>query len=187
LGLPSRSIFEVPPKIVPLRLIDEKQPFDDPDWLFELKHDGSRALAYIDRRLCRFVSRNDYQFPHWPKLAECIAENVGAKNAVLDGELVCLYDIRRSQFDDLLFRKKPPTYYAFDLLWWDGADLRDVPLLTRKQYLRARLPAEPSRILYTDHVEGRGVEFFRMVCKRDLEGDRREAQSVDLSGRNPLA
>jgi bifunctional non-homologous end joining protein LigD len=160
----------VPPKITPIRPVDEKEPFDNPEWLFELKHDGFRALAYVERGRCRLVSRNDFKFPHWPKLCAWIAENLRVKNAVLDGELACLDEQGRSQFDDLLFRKKQPIYYAFDLIWWDGADLRDVPLLKRKEYLKSRLPTEPMQILYADHVEDRGIDLFRKVCEMNLEG-----------------
>ena len=46
--------------------VEEKHPFNDPEWIFELKHDGFRALAYIENSECRLVSRNDYTFPHWP-------------------------------------------------------------------------------------------------------------------------
>ena len=93
-----------------------------------------------------------------------------AKSAILDGELVCLDEGGKSQFDDLLFRRKPPIYYAFDLLWLQGSDLRDRPLVERKEFLKARLPAEPSQILYADHVERQGTELFRKVCEMDPEG-----------------
>jgi len=100
-----------------------------------------------------------------------VADKFGAKSAILDGELLCLDESGRSQFYDLMFRRKPPVYYAFDLLWVDGADLRDIPLFERKALLRARLSAEPTtQILYAEHVEERGIEFFRNVCEMDLEG-----------------
>jgi bifunctional non-homologous end joining protein LigD len=92
------------------------------------------------------------------------------KNAVLDGELVVLDERGRSLFDDLLFRKKPPIFYAFDALWWDGCDLRNQPLTWRKEFLKARLPAVPTQILFADYVEERGIDFFRKVCELDLEG-----------------
>jgi bifunctional non-homologous end joining protein LigD len=161
----------VPPKITPLQPVDQKEPFDNPEWLFELKHDGFRALAYVERGRCRLLSRKDYAFPHWPKLCQRIVENLRAKNAVLDGELVCLDEGGRSIFDDLLFRRKPPIYYAFDILRWNGADLREMSLVQRKEFLKTRLPSEPTtQILYADHVEEKGIELFRKVCEMDLEG-----------------
>jgi bifunctional non-homologous end joining protein LigD len=160
----------VPPKITPIRQVEEKQPFDDPEWLFELKHDGFPRLVYLEGGQCRFVSRNDSTFPHWPALSQWLADNLGAKSAILDGELVCLDETGKSQFYDLMLRRKPPVYYAFDLFWLDGADLRDRALVERKALLRSRLPAEPTQILYADHVEKHGVEFFHKVCEMDLEG-----------------
>ncbi len=93
------------PSIKPIRPVEEKHPFDDPEWIFELKHDGFRALAYIENGECRLVSRNDYTFPHWPGLGRWLAENLGAESAILDGELVCLDDGGRSQFYDLYSRR----------------------------------------------------------------------------------
>ena len=62
------------------------------------------------------------------------------------------------------------SFYAFDLLWLDGKDLRDRPLLERKRLLRSLIRRHPSVLLYADHVERTGVEFFRLTCERDLEG-----------------
>jgi bifunctional non-homologous end joining protein LigD len=109
-----------------------------------------------------------------------IVENLGAKNAVLDGELACLDDSGRSHFCDLLFRRKAPIFYAFDILWWNGADLRDMPLIQRKEFLKTRLPPEPTRLMYADHLEEKGVELFRKVCEMDL-GHRREAEEFPVS------
>jgi hypothetical protein len=64
------------------------QPFDHPDWLFEVKHDGFRALAHIDGHHCHLVSRNGHTFKHWPQLCE-LAHATKAHNAVIDGEIVC--------------------------------------------------------------------------------------------------
>ena len=116
------------------------------------------------------VSRNGYTFPHWPSLGRWLAENLGAESAILKGELVCLDEQGRSQFHDLYFRRKEPVYYAFDLLWLNGEDLRELPLLERKARLKELMPEQPSPILYADHVEETGVELFRKVCEVDLEG-----------------
>jgi bifunctional non-homologous end joining protein LigD len=103
-------------------------------------------------------------------LAQWITEN-RAKNAVLDGELVCLDDRGGSSFNDLLFRRRPPIFYAFDILWWDGADLRDYALTWRKDFLKRRLPVvETNQILFADHIEEKGVAFFERACELDLEG-----------------
>lgn len=87
----------------------------------------------------------------------------------MDGELVCLDENGRSQFPDLFYRRKEPTYYAFDLLWVNGEDLRERPLLERKAHLQELLPTA-GPMLYADHVLESGVMFYRKICEMDLEG-----------------
>jgi bifunctional non-homologous end joining protein LigD len=62
------------------------------------------------------------------------------------------------------------VFYAFDLLWLDGEDLRPRPLVERKRLLRSIVPERPSVMLYAEHIERTGIEFFRLACDRDLEG-----------------
>ena len=137
-------------------LVNLSEAFDHPDWLFELKHDGFRALAYVEGHLCRLVSRRGHPLTKFTLLAEKLAHSVRTMSAVLDGEIVCLDREGRSKFYPLLFRRDWPYFYAFDLLAVDGEDLRDRPLLERKRRLRAIMPRIPSRLLYVDHVRGRG-------------------------------
>ena len=73
-----------------MRLLRIPKPFDHPDWLYEVKFDGFRALAHVTGHHCQLVSRNGHVFKSWPYLAEEIAHAVRARNAVLDGEIVCL-------------------------------------------------------------------------------------------------
>jgi len=83
---------------------------------------------------------------------------------------VCLDRDGRSNFYNLLFRRDWPYFFAFDLLSVDGEDLRARPLIERKRRLRRIMSRVESRLLYVDHVEGRGVDLFREACRRDLEG-----------------
>jgi len=76
----------------------------------------------------------------------------------------------RPQFYDLLRRRGASVFYAFDLLWLDGKDVRSRPLIERKRLLRSIVPGQPSVLLYAEHIEGYGVEFFRLACEQDLEG-----------------
>ena len=146
------------------------EPFDHPDWLFEVKHDGFRALAHVHGHHCTLVSRNGHTFKHWPQLCEELAHAVTAHDAVIDGEIVCLDAPGRSNFKSLLFRREWPSLYAFDLLAVDGEDLREWPLVERKRRLRRLIPSVPTRLLYVDHVEARGRDFFEVACAHDLEG-----------------
>ena len=88
-----------------------------------------------------------------------------------DGEICCLDQFGRSQFHQLLFRRAQPFFYAFDLIWLNGEDLRGIPLIARKKRLRKLiLPRNGSRLLYLDHIEGNGTGLFAQACKFDLEG-----------------
>jgi bifunctional non-homologous end joining protein LigD len=72
-------------------------------------------------------------------------------------------------FYELMRRRGPSCFYAFDLLWLDGKDLRNLMLLERKRLLRKLLPRRGQPVLYVEHVES-GSDLFRVICERDLEG-----------------
>ena len=153
------------PRIHPMRLRLVGKPFDHPDYIFELKHDGFRAVAYMQNGECKLISRNLNN-----SLKKELAK-LPVGNAIIDGEIVCLDAQGVSQFYQLLSRKAEPALYAFDLLWLNGEDRRNQPLTTRKKRL-ARLirSADCPRILYAQHIEQYGNQFFEEICSRDLEG-----------------
>jgi len=150
-----------------LRLV--KEPFDHPDYLFELKHDGFRAVVYLQSRECKIISRNQRNLG-FASLEKALLK-LPVETAILDGEIVRLDGKGVSQFNQLLSRKGEPVFYAFDLLWLDGEDLRQRPLVKRKKRL-ARLvrAAKCSRLLYAQHIEQHGTGLFAEICARDLEG-----------------
>ena len=154
----------------PMRLLRIPEPFDHPDFIFEPKIDGFRALAYIRGHHCQLISRNGHVFKSWPQLAEEVAHAVRCRSAVLDGEICCLQPDGRSHFYKLLFRREWPFFYAFDVLMMDGKDLRGLPLLERKRRLLRIMPLVACRVLYLDHVVERGCDLFRVACDRDLKG-----------------
>jgi bifunctional non-homologous end joining protein LigD len=152
-----------------LRLV--KEPFDNPDYIFELKQDGFRATAYIDQGECRLVSSNRKSLPFKSLCASLAAVTV--PNAILDGEIIVLDNKGVSQFNALLTGKgrDMALFYAFDLLWLNSNDFRRTPLVERKAMLsefvrRSRCP----RLVYAQHIDGAGKQFFREICARDLEG-----------------
>jgi len=160
------------PLVKPMPLVAVREPFSDPEWFYEVKWDGFRALAFIDGHHCKLVSRRGHAYRAWPYLNEEIAHWARCDAAVLDGEIVCLAPDGRSQFYDLLFRRERPYFFAFDLLSLNGKDLRGVPLRTRKQRLARIMPRAriQSRLRLVEHIEGAGVQFFKAACKHDLEG-----------------
>jgi bifunctional non-homologous end joining protein LigD len=160
---------EALPWIEPLRPTRRRDAFDDPNWLFELKYDGFRALLYIERGNVRFMSRNGKHMRRFDELAGTIAQELEVQDAILDGELVYLDQAGRPQFKELLFRRGTPYFVAFDLLWLEGEDLRDLPLLRRKARLKARIAGFPG-IGYVAHYPFAGKALFESVKAHDLEG-----------------
>jgi bifunctional non-homologous end joining protein LigD len=105
-----------------MRLRHVKEPFDNPDYIFELKHDGFRVVVYLQNSECKLVSRNQRSLG-FSELKKALA-SLPVQSAILDGEIVCLDSRGVSQFNALLERKGHAVLYAFDLLWHDGQDLR---------------------------------------------------------------
>jgi bifunctional non-homologous end joining protein LigD len=122
------------PRIKSMLLARVARPFDHTDYVFELKHDGFRCVAYIEDGECELVSRNLSSFKLFESLKKSLAA-LPVKNAILDGEVVCLDRDCVSRFNELVSRKGKPVFYAFDLLWLDGEDLRNLPLDERKRRL----------------------------------------------------
>jgi len=152
-----------------MRLRRIAKPFDDPHYLFELKHDGFRAVVYLESGECRLVSRN-LKSLRFGSLKKAIGK-LPVENAILDGELICLDSKGVSRFNALLKGNAEPILCAFDLLWLNGEDLRQLPLFVRKERLRRLLElSRTGRIFYAQHIEGSGKAFFEEICRRDLEG-----------------
>ena len=126
-------------------------PFEHPDWIFEPKMDGFRAVAYVEGGTCRLVSRNRNAFKTFEPLAQAIAQDLVGWSAILGGEIVRPGPDGQPMFYELMRRRGPFCFYAFDLLWLDGSDLRDRPLLERKRLLRKLLPRHPKSVLYVEH------------------------------------
>jgi bifunctional non-homologous end joining protein LigD len=173
------------PAFQPLSLSRARAPFSHPDWIFEIKWDGFRALLYSERDGVRLLSRNGNQFKSFLGLCEGLSRDLKGRRCVLDGEIVCLDSYGNPTFRNLLFRRAEPVFYAFDILWdehaWsddeeemrrfqNGEDNRYLPLLDRKLRLRRVVPKRGVRLLYCDHVERDGEGLFRLACENDLEG-----------------
>jgi bifunctional non-homologous end joining protein LigD len=154
----------------PMPLGQQSKPFDDLDWLYEIKHDGFRALALIDQGHCWFVSRRKHKFPGFRELAAALVREVNAEMAVLDGELAVPDQTGRTVFAAIMKHRQQARFYAFDLLNLNGEDLLKLPLLTRKEKLRGILPSRSAHVLYVDHTRGCGQRLYALACQLDLEG-----------------
>jgi bifunctional non-homologous end joining protein LigD len=158
------------PRCAPLRLGRQSEPFNHPDWVFELKYDGFRALALVSDDKAELVSRRGQIYKAWAPLRERLARALTGHRAVLDGELVCLDSDGRPRFQDLLRRRKAPVFVAFDLLFLDGEDLREFPLVERKAFLHRLIPNDSFSLVYAQHVACYGRALFDQACALDLEG-----------------
>ena len=160
---------QVFPNFRPVRLSRRAEPFDSEDFIFEIKHDGFRALAFIENGQCRLVSRNGNTFTRFTGLSEWIGERIRT-DAVIDGEIACLDEAGRAMFNVLLFNRGECVFLAFDLLFLNGDDLRDLPLIERKRRLKRLVGRHKKGLLYVDHVERTGCALFQRMCALDLEG-----------------
>jgi bifunctional non-homologous end joining protein LigD len=102
-------------------------------------------------------------------VALAIGRQLAGASAILDGEIVRPGPDGRPMFYELMRLRGPFCFYAFDLLWLDGKDLRDRTLLERKKLLRKLVPRQSQAVLYMEHVES-GSDLFRVICERDMEG-----------------
>src|SRR5215467_10132115 len=173
-----------------------ERPFSDPNWLFEIKWDGVRTLARIEDGALKLVSRNGIDVTkQYPELAE-LPKILSAREAILDGEIVALDENGHSGFARLqqrmhvrapaptLVAQVPVTYYLFDLLYLDGYDLRHVPLLQRKEFLRILLHGG-NHVRFSDHQMEQGKELYELAGANGLEGIiGKRADSVYSEGRS---
>jgi bifunctional non-homologous end joining protein LigD len=159
-----------PPRFLPLPLKKIREPFDDPEWLFELKYDGFRALAFVHRDRVELASRNQRRFKRFAQLERELRSVLKMRSAVLDGEVVVLDETGRPKFKALFSSRSAPVFVAFDLLELEGKDVRELELVRRKAMLRKALPANGGPVMYADHVDGTGRQFFDAVCEEGLEG-----------------
>ena len=159
-------------------------PFDNPDWLYEVKWDGYRAVAFLDGKSARLVSRNQTDLTAaYPELA-VLPDSVKARTAILDGEIVALDAQGRSSFSLMQQRTGvgeggrrirrtrddiPIVYYVFDLLYLDGYNLMNAALEQRKALLDSVL-RRGDLIRYSDHYLGTGTALFEAAAQHGLEG-----------------
>jgi ATP-dependent DNA ligase len=158
------------PHFTPADLKLIRDLFEHDDFIYELKTDSFRTLAHVGPEETRLVSRKGSVFKSFPDLSGI---HIGLHcEAVLDGEIVILDSDGRPKFDDLLRRRGrgESVFKVFDLLSFKSEDLRSRPLIERKRPLRSIVPEQPSVLLYADHIERNGVEFFQPTCEQDLEG-----------------
>ncbi|MFL5531278.1 MAG: hypothetical protein ACJ8BC_04795 [Gemmatimonadales bacterium] len=159
-----RSALPSIPPIVPTLKPD---PFNHPAWLFEPKYDGFRGMLYLSRSGCNLYSKRGNLMTRFAGLSRQVAGELGARELILDGEIVALDDEGRIDFWGLMRGQGTLAYAAFDLLWLNGQDLRSRSLQRRLDRL---IPASVGALNRIPCFSGEGRELFEAACRLDLEG-----------------
>ncbi|MFA6083519.1 DNA ligase D [Mucilaginibacter sp.] len=163
----------VPANIKPMKATLVDKPFDEPGWLFEVKWDGYRAIAVLDKKEgAQLLSRKNLPFEKYYPI------NAGLKswgmNAVLDGELLVLNEKGISDFGAMQnWRSEADgnlVYYIFDILWYEGKKLMDLPLSERQAILQSILPTDNEHIRQSKVFDANGIDFFAAAERMGLEG-----------------
>lgn len=167
--------------ISPMLIADQKEPFDDDEYIYELKFDGIRTLLYSDGESIEIRNkRNKELHPIIPELRN-LCNNINGK-VILDGEIIVMkhgkpdfYEVQKRALMtnyskiELTSNLYPITFIAYDIIYKDGKELIDIPLLERKKIL-AETVIECNRIAVSKVVENKGVELFDLTKKNGLEG-----------------
>ena len=167
--------------ISPMLLNEVKEPFDNEDCIYELKLDGIRCVAYIEPKLVTLQNKRFKDLtPIYPELNDIC--NCVKKRVILDGELVVMTDgkpdfyalQKRSLMSDkfkisLAAKKNPVQFVAYDILYHDGKDLTDQPLMQRKEKLSS-VVTERYNLSVSRWIEMNGIAFFELAKKENLEG-----------------
>lgn len=177
--VPGTRKTAVPDSIAPqLATLADAAPATD-DWLHEIKFDGYRIMAWLKNGKTKLMTRNGHDWTtRFREQAARLAE-LPVKHAILDGEMVAMSDNGSTSFRKLqeaLSRKQTDglVFQLFDLLYLDGHDLTRAPLIERKRALRQLLESNDcdasTTLRYSDHIHGKGPEFFEQACTLGLEG-----------------
>jgi bifunctional non-homologous end joining protein LigD len=175
---------KMPVGVKPMLATLVNEPFDDPDWTYEVKWDGYRALAYLNKGSVSISSRNNKSFAekYYPVTA---ALSKWSFDAVLDGEIVVLDQDGKANFSALQnWRSEADgnlVYYVFDLLWYNGKDIMGLALSERQAILKQILPEGDDTIRLSQIFTSGGLDFFAAAKKMGLEGIMAKRASSEYS------
>ena len=163
---------ELPRNTKAMKATQVDKPFHEDGWLYEIKWDGYRALAFVEKGSAELVSRNNLVYDHFSPINELLV-NWGL-DIVLDGEIVVLDEIGSPNFGALQnWRSEKElnlVFYVFDVLWYNGKLLTDYNLLERRSILEAVLPTADGLIRISHTFDSDGVAFYETAKRMKLEG-----------------
>ncbi|MCU6711383.1 DNA ligase D [Paenibacillus sp. J5C_2022] len=146
------------------------------DWLYEMKYDGYRIIAFVEGNDVRLLTRNGNDYAkRFHDIASALVDLAAGRAMVLDGEVAITDESGKTDFQALQNYLKNPkarnlTYIVFDLLALDGEDLRSTSLTERKERLESLLQNAPGNLYYSRHIRGSGKESFAAACEAGMEG-----------------
>lgn len=168
--------------INPMLIGLEGEPFDSKEYIFELKLDGERCIAYLDKdKTVLKNKRNVFMLPKVPELSD-IHKNVNVR-CILDGELAVIKDGKPDFFEiqkrslmsnpvkiEMAAKKYPACFTAFDILYYEDRQVTDLPLTERKDLLQKSVKSENSKFAVSRYIEKNGMAFYELAKQNDLEG-----------------
>lgn len=163
----------IPHGIKPMLATLVDKPFDNPEWFFEVKWDGYRTLVFIDNGKVQLMSRNNKSFTkkYYPITQAFEQWKI---NAVMDGEILVMNNKGISNFGALQNWRSESDgelmMYVFDILWYEGKNVMNLPLKDRQAILKEVLPVDDDRIRLSQVFQESGKEFFEAAEKLGLEG-----------------
>jgi len=163
-------------------LVDEP-PADASSWTFELKYDGFRALCALAGGELAMLSRNELDLaPRFPRTADALRK-LKMPEVVLDGEIVALDAKGVPRFQLLQGGEHREVLFVFDVLWYDGHDLRKLPYIERRNVLKRILKRAPAGIEISQTLDESGKDALKHVAKQGMEGIIAKHNSSSYEGR----
>ncbi len=177
-GQPRLPFDPMPDRVEPCLALSVAKPPKGPEWVYEIKWDGYRLAVHIEPQSVRILTRRGHDWTHrFPAIADA-ARKIGG-TAILDGEAVVLDEAGRSDFGALQQAlggrggkrsAGEAIFYAFDLLYFDGHDLRQMALSERRQMLSGLVNADAGVIRLSEEIDGDGDVLLAAACEHGLEG-----------------
>lgn len=171
--LKNATASDFPSCLSPMLATLTTDAFNSEDWIYEIKWDGYRAIACNNNGTIDLRSRNNENYlKDYPPIVKAIKNwNI---NIVVDGEIVVIDEEGKPDFNALQNWKRIKDensifFFVFDILWLDGYDVRDMPLVERKEILKQLVP-DNSIIKYSDYIEEYGMQLFATVKQNGYEG-----------------
>ena len=173
----------MPVNLKPMLAELSNKVFSDDEWIFEIKWDGYRAVAEIKDGEVNLHSRNNISFneKYYP-----IVESLRHfdMDVIFDGEVVVVDDFGKASFQLLQTYGKSGkgklAYYIFDILYLNGSDLTNLPLIKRKEILKKIIPEDLANIKYSDHITGDGESSLKLQNKEDSKVSLRKGQTANI-------